>query len=74
METMRCKHHTDYDPASGDPTGTVQVDQDYIDHFQLEKCDPSKKMADQVFPCPYCWKARAKWLKERLAIAGWGVK
>ena len=38
---MNCKHHPDYDPASGEPTETIWVDW----------------KGSLKAPCPHCWQA-----------------
>jgi len=42
---MKCKHHPEYKPESGEPTGTIQ------------KYETNQLL--QIVPCPYCWKVYA---------------
>ncbi len=59
---MKCKHHPDYKAESGEPTGLVEVERDYPDHYLLMKCNPEYRIEDQQFPCPYCWQTYARHL------------
>ena len=49
---MTCQHHPEYDPASGEPTGTLL-------YYPVEH-------PDRRTPCGNCWQARAKWLEKVL--------
>jgi len=47
---MTCKHHPEYDPASGEPTGGAKV----ITDSELRTWCRG--------PCPWCLQARMRWL------------
>jgi len=53
---LNCKHHPDYDPASGEPTDSEWHPLDSTGYVV-----PSK--------CPYCWQARAKCVTEKMRLS-----
>lgn len=50
---MTCKHHPDYDPASGEPTGETPL--------QARATNKGREN------CKDCWQVRAKWLGQQPA-------
>ncbi len=51
MSDVTCKHHPEYDPASGEPTNPLSAMVNYGSVKDI--------------PCPYCWQVRAQWLEDQ---------
>jgi len=60
---MDCKHHPDYDPASGEPFGKLTVDTHRVKEYVMGSVKKATTQYFEEHPCPYCWQARAKWLE-----------
>ncbi len=53
---MKCEHHPEYDPTSGEPTGEI------IQATILARDREGQEgIKGGVVPCPYCWQAYAEY-------------